>query len=650
MRNHFLILFLFLSIQVLAQNTYNYDPNTIKNIALMEQKSFSLQKYSAKTKLINNYDIKYNRFCWEIDPNIRFIKGEVTTYFVTTQANVTNISFDLSYILIVDSVLYHNSLITFSHSSNDLLLLNLPTLLPINRYDSISVFYHGVPISTGFGAFIKDEHNGTPIISTLSEPYGAKEWFPCKNDLTDKIDSIDIIVTSPIQYRAASNGLLINEMIVNGKKTSHWKHRYPIATYLVAISVTNYAVYSDYFHNNNDSIQILNYVYPEDSANLRTITPSTSFAMGIFDSLFGPYPFINERYGHAQFNIGGGMEHQTMTFIGGFNSWIIWHELAHQWFGNMVTCGSWHDIWLNEGFATYLNGLCHEKVSNGYWWYSWKSGTLAEVVSLPDGSVYVEDTTSVSRIFDSRLSYHKGAYILHQLRWILGEDKFYQSIRNYLNDPALKYRYALSKDLIYHFETTGDTSLTEYFNAWLYAQGYPSYQIECLKESKGNISIKVNQTQSDPSVSFFKMPLPINFKNNARQDTIVVLKNNYNGQTFNINLSFEPDSVFFDPDLWLITKNNTISLSVKEFPLSKFDIDVYPNPANKTLYVKTNNINPEKIEVFDINGMMMSCKYKIDKISETISADISTLADGTYFVKIYDGKINIKRKFTKISL
>ena len=652
MRNNLLILLIFLNVQAIAQNTYQYEPDAIKNIALMEQKSYSINKYKPTKNVVNNYDIKYSRFQWQVDPNILFIKGEVTTYFVITQANAAAISFDLSHNLVVDSVRYHNSFITFLHSANDELLINFPSTLPLNQFDSLAIYYHGVPITTGFGAFIKDIHNGVPIISTLSEPYGAKEWFPCKNDLTDKIDSIDIFVTTPVQYRTASNGMLISETIQGINKIAHWKHRYPIATYLIAIAVTNYAVYSDYFHYANDSIQILNYVYPEDSATLRTVTPATSYGMGIYDSLFGTYPFINERYGHAQFSVGGGMEHQTMTFMGSFSAYIIWHELAHQWFGNMVTCGSWHDIWLNEGFATYLNGLCHEKVSNGYWWYAWRSGTLAEVVSLPDGSVYVEDTTSVSRIFDQRLSYQKGAYILHQLRWILGDANFYQSLRNYLNDPALKYRYARTNDLIQHLEQTCDTTLTEYFDTWLYGQGYPTYQIECTKESKGSISIKVNQSQSHPSVTFFKMLLPLKFKNNSGKDTMVVINNSYNGQVFNVNLNFEADSVFFDPDLWLISKNNTITLSVKETPSNNVYMDVFPNPAKDYIYVNYNIAHTSRtksLAIVDQKGKKMQT-ISITNPKNNILIDTKSLPSGIYYLcllvdetTMYTKKITIIR-------
>ncbi|MFH1320399.1 MAG: M1 family aminopeptidase [Bacteroidota bacterium] len=523
-----------------------------------EQKANSGKLTFMPSFFANDYDLKYHRLEWEIDPDINYIKGIITSYFKPKITGFGNIYFDLSLDLTVDSVKYHGSLSTFDHSNNDLLEITLPATIPVGTLDSISIYYQGVPPSSGFGSFIQTDHDGTPIIWTLSEPYGAKEWWPCKQDLVDKIDSIDVIVTTPQAYRVASNGLLVSENIVGPNKIYHWKHRYPIAAYLIAIAVTNYAYYSNYVSTGSDSLEVLNYVFPEDLASAQSQTPGIIPVIQLFDTLFEEYPFSNEKYGHAQFGWGGGMEHQTMSFMGSFGHELMAHELAHMWFGDKITCGSWQDIWLNEGFGTYLTGLTYEHMFGGIYWEIWKTNQINNITSEPDGSVWVDDTTSVWRIFSGRLSYAKGAMLLHMLRWKLGDTNFFQAIKNYLSDYSLAYGYARTYQLRQHFENTSGQNLTEFINDWFYGEGYPSYQIT-WSQTGNVVNLTVSQTQSHSSVSFFEMPVPIQFKGQS-QETILVFDHTYSGQSFLSLVDFTVDSVFFDPYLWIISANNSVTL------------------------------------------------------------------------------------------
>ena len=211
------------------------------------------------TRVVDNYDLKYNRCEWKINPNVYYISGEVTTYFEPKDAGFTEVDFDFGTNMTVDSVKYHGTSASFTQQTGDLLAINLPNEIPVGVMDSVSVFYQGAPIGSGFGSFIQSTHGSTPIIWTLSEPFGAKDWWPCKQSLNDKIDSIDIIVTCPQDYRDGSNGVLISETQNGNFKTYHWKSHYPIAAYLVAIAVTNYSAYSDYVTlTSGDSLQVLN--------------------------------------------------------------------------------------------------------------------------------------------------------------------------------------------------------------------------------------------------------------------------------------------------------------------------------------------------------------------------------------------------------
>jgi len=293
-------------------------------------------------------------------------------------------------------------------------------------------------------------------------------------------------------------------------KTCHWKHRYPIVSYLVAFALTNYVEFTQYAVVDGDSVPIVNYVYPEDSAYFAWDSENTPEMIHLFDSLFGAYPFADEKYGHAQFSQGGGMEHQTMSFMQGLGHDLRAHELAHSWFGNKITLASWHDIFLNEGFATYSTGLSFENMYDGYWWDIWKSNTRNAAMMAPDGSVYVEDTTDVSRIFSGRLSYNKGACLLHMLRWIMGDEAFFSAVRNYISDPMLAFRFATVNDLKAHLESSANMDFTEFFADWYYGEGYPIYSINVAQlEEDGKIYIAIFQEQSHPSVDFFECLFPL---------------------------------------------------------------------------------------------------------------------------------------------
>ena len=590
--------------------------------------------------LSQGYDIKYHRMEWEIDPAVRFISGTVTTYFTAEENGFQTLNFDLDPALVVSEVRHSSGNLSFQVlPAERILSITLPQLLSAGVLDSVSITYAGVPPQTGFGSFVTAMPGGNPALWTLSEPYGARDWWPCKQDLNDKADSIDVIVRTPAQYRAASNGLLIAEIEDGNHKVYHWQHRYPITAYLIAISVTRYAVYSDFVPvPGGDPIEVLNYVFPQDSAFARSQTWRTVQIMELFNELFGMYPFASEKYGHAQFAWGGGMEHQTMSFMGGWSHLLQAHELAHQWFGNKVTCGSWEDIWLNEGFATYLEGLTYEYGLGPNTWRNWITGTMNNVTSQPGGSVWVNDTTSVNRIFSSRLSYSKGAMLLHMLRWVVGDDNFYQALRNYLEDPELAFGYARTHQLQAHLEAQSLLYLDEFFEDWFYGQGYPSYQIEWGQDDN-RLVVKIEQTSSHPSVHFFEMPVPVRFTLAGGADTLLVFPHHFSGQYFEVELPAEVLSVTFDPDLWILSRNNTVSNNPAVFTRDEAAAPAwrwFPNPAKEvvTLEWPAFDGRPLRGEWLDAAGR----KVLVFEVSGPLTElSLRGLPTGVYTARIFAG-------------
>lgn len=583
--------------------------------------------------LTEDYDLRYYRFEWYIDPAVNAIKGTATPYFTVVGDGFAEIHFDFSSSLVIDSITWHGQRLTYEQLEDYLLKASFPVALDKGTLDSISITYHGTPPSGGFGSFIQTTHGQDPVIWTLSEPFGAQDWWPCKNGLDDKIDSLDVIVTTSSMYRAASNGSLVSEKeIPGGLKSYHWKHRYAIAPYLVAIAVTNYEAFThDVMLSDGTTMPMVNYVFPENLSEAMTGTLANVKALQFFDSLFVAYPFRKEKYGHAQFGWGGGMEHQTMSFVINYGWGLLAHELAHQWFGDMVTCGAWEDIWLNEGFATYLEGLSRERFPQSpNDWYNWRIGKINSVTSNPGGSVKVDDPTNIGRIFSGRLSYNKGSYLLHMLRWKLGEETFFVGLRSYLNDMG--YKYARTTDLKSHLEAASGQNLTGYFADWYEGQGYPTYAVTWDQEET-RLLVRLDQTPSHPSVSFFEMPVPLRLKGEGKE-LDVRLENNSNGQMFQLTPDFKVEEVVFDPELWLMAKSTVTRQDLVSAVRDENTKEalIFPNPAVDHLTVKMPAAVEWAYSISDISGKEVMSGMSQD--SDEFVIDLGRLANGSYMLKV----------------
>lgn len=632
-----IFLFLFLISQCTwAQNYISVEKEIIES----EKKAFLSRHNLQSCAASSGYDVKYYACKWNIDPAVNAISGNVGMHFLALAA-LDSLQMDLSVALSADSILYHNSKISFIQKAGDVLQMNFPAIISSGVLDSITVFYHGIPPSSGFGSFTQSTHQNIPIVWTLSEPYGASDWWPCKNTLNDKADSIDTYITIPQGNKAASNGLLKQIIPQGSNNIYHWKHRYPIAAYLICAAATNYTEFTDTAHLKNGPLPVLYYTYPEDSVQSRQTDSLLLVDLHFYDSLFVPYPFMKEKYGHAQFGWGGGMEHQTMTFIGGYFIELLVHELSHHWYGDKITCGSWRDIWLNEGFAVYCTGLSLGRLRGPGAFTQWQQQQISNITSAPGGSVFVDDTTSVARIFDGRLSYAKGAYLLHMLRWILGDSLFFTGIRNYQNDGALAYSFASTSMLQQHLETVSGKNLANFFTQWFYGQGYPSYLAIWSQDKNNQLKVTLNQSTSHSSVSFYEMPVPIRFKGGGK-DTVLVFNHTYSGEVFYTNLNFKIDSIFFDPDLHILSLGNK-AIREDVYLRSLQSLVIYPNPASTQINIEVNDLSnyPRKVEMFNVLGQkVMEALPHENKFS----IDIVDFSEGAYFIKITSGNKSSSHK------
>ncbi|WP_396195594.1 M1 family aminopeptidase [Flavobacterium sp.] len=638
MKKLYVLLFFLTISSVFAQK----DVLETNNIAAVEMRSASrTMNFQANANTLN-YDVTYHKLELTVDPAVYFISGKVTTSF-TALSNMNTVTFDLANELVVTAVKQGATNLSFVQNGSNELVITLPNTLTTGNSATVEMIYSGAPPQNAFEAFAINVHSGAAGMWTLSEPYGARDWWPCKQDLSDKISSTDVYITAPNQYVSAANGVEQSQVVnANGTKTTHFHHGYPIPAYLIAFAVTNYQVYTQTAGTAPNTFPIVNYIYPESYTSAVTALDQTLPIMNFFETTFEPYPFRNEKYGHAQFGWGGGMEHTTVSFMGNFSRGLIAHELAHQWFGDKITCGTWKDIWLNEGFATYLSALVIEHLDGPNAFISQKAGMVSFITSSPTGNLYLTDAqlTDVGRIFNSRISYNKGAMVLEMLRFKMGDTAFFQAIRNYLADSNLAFDYAVTTDLKAHLEAEYGQSLTEFFNDWVYNQGYPTYSISVQNWGSGQARFVVNQTQSHTSVSFFEMPIPVRVFGPNGETADLVLNNTSNGQEFIMSVPFEVTNIQFDPEVHLISRNSSVTLSNEIFSLDRAVV-LYPNPSSADLHIQMpDTMVLEKVVVYNSLGQ---------KVLENTNLDfeVSGLSAGVHYIDIHTSKGTYHKKFIK---
>ncbi|MBC5774163.1 T9SS type A sorting domain-containing protein [Pontibacter sp. KCTC 32443] len=603
-------------------------------------------------RLMNMYDVTFYGLDLALERNSVYIDGSVTTHAKVKTKPLTVYAFELHQSFTIESITINGAAQTnISRNGSDVAVtLNAPvaangTIKAVVKYKGNAPNSGNAAIGNGFNT-AREVQWGNYVTWSLSEPYAAYEWWPTKQVLTDKADSVHVYVTTSPENKVGSNGVLTKtETLPNGKVRYEWKSKYPIDYYLISVAVSDYEEYVQFANpvGATKPIPIVNYVYKVGAlAAYKAEIDKTATLLEIFSNLFTLYPFAEEKYGHSMAPIGGGMEHQTMTTQSIFVTTLTAHELAHQWFGNNVTCASWQDIWLNEGFASYAEYLAWENMDlpdNARNWiieaHSWAKDAL-------QGSLRVPDTTNVGRIFNYRLTYKKGAAVVHMLRYEINNDElFFQALRNY--QTQFRGKTATTADLQRVMEETTGKELDYFFKQWYEGEGYPSFSIQWNQEEN---RLALESTQSGTGkTTLFRTDVTYRIQTTTGIQTVRVTQSQAK-QKHLLSVSGEVLSITLDPDNWLLKDVSQIVHNTEMMVPERTPV-LYPNPTtNATVFIKDLPFNATSATIYDRVGR----KIGMQKFGseQPVELHISNLPAGLYIVHITDGQQNFKTNLVKL--
>ncbi len=598
--------------------------------------------------LLHAYDVKHYGIDIEVSDISTYIKGNTSVFFEVIAMQMDTFLIELAELLSVDSVYHKGKKQNFVHK-DDHVMVPFDNTLHKGEETSFVIFYQGTVKGKGFFSGItnaKDYFYDKQVTWTMSEPFSAKKWFACKQVLSDKADSVSVFLTTPGHCMAGSNGLLTNVVdLPDGRKRYEWKSYYPIAFYLPFFAVADYQEYNIYAHpvGVEDSLLIQNFVY-NDTGYLernKEKIDETIELIEFFSELFGPYPFAKEKYGHCLAPMGGGMENQTMTTLQGFYYSLVAHELGHMWFGNNVTCATWQDIWINEGFASYSEYLALEKLVSKEDAKGWMDAAHVMVMQKKDGSVFVPENQMyhTRRIFDVRLSYKKGAALVHMIRFELQDDTVFFKVLKDFQDQ-FRDSVATAMDFKYLLEEVSGKDFTIFFDQWYYGEGYPLYSLEWGQKSD-TLTMAISQETSADTPSLFNMLMHyrVYFEDG---DTNLLIRQDRKQQEIKLYIKKPVISVSLDPDNWTLEGSEIAEkLSYKSY----FSID--PNPFTEVINIEFTDHNITRdVILSDITGKVVK-KAKTRDTNYTIHG--GGLHDGLYIITVDNGKKHYSKKILKIN-
>lgn len=604
---------------------------------------------------------------YHLDLDVRFqpnyLYGRTRVEGRAGGAPLTSLALDFSSNMQVDSVrALDGTPLSYTHAL-DRLDVALPDAVAAGAPVALEVFYQGLPVQDlYFGTFVFGTVDGDPYVWTLSEPYGAREWWPSRDHPSDKADSVRVTVTVPAGLRVGSNGLLVDERTNgDGTATYEWFSGYPIATYLVSLAAGRYDVYEQTYDRPDTlavqmgplELPLLHYAYEGTAAYEGTSVYSgwkrVVDVLPVLESWFGPYPFPEEKYGHAHVTFGGGMEHQTMSSMGGSDVGLVTHELAHQWFGDLITMRTWPHLWLNEGFATYAELLYWSARADRYpGIYERVFDRYYDRARTVGGTLLVQgrDTASVETLFDGARVYARGGIVLHMLRGVVGDDAFRQILHAYTADPAVRYGTAVTADVQRIAETVSGRDLDAFFRQWVTeGTGHPAYAVSWSSapgEDRYQVRVRVEQTQEAPqsNVPVFEMPVTLVVETTAGPRRFTVT-NDRRIQSYAFDVEAEPTAVLFDPDRLILHNEPAVVLAgdaAPVLPARPALTAVYPNPAAGILHadVALALPGPVRLALYDALGRRahLVADRALPAGMHTFRTTLPPLPRGTYFLRL----------------
>ncbi len=507
------------------------------------------------------------------------------------------------------------------------------------------------------------------MVFTDCEPEGARKWFPSYDKPSDKA-TLDLTAKVPGNVRLGSNGRLNDSLVTGDTIYYHWISKDPISTYLIVMSAkVNYNLHIVYWHklsNPLDSVPIR--FYYNSGENPSSIEQKIIPMMTYYSQKFGEHAF--EKNGFATLNnqfAWGGMENQTLTSLcpGCWSEGLVSHEFAHQWFGDLITCATWADIWLNEGFATYLEALWLENTS-GY--SAYKNDILADangyLQSNPGWPMYNPSwaiiTPSNSQLFNTAITYYKGACVLHMLRYTLGDNDFFNALNSYATDSAggFKYNSTVTDDFTSKISSSAGQDLSWFINQWVKEPNHPVYQnyYNFTQAGGGNWNVKFTARQVQTNSVFHKMPIVIKIGFSSGSDTTIRVMNDVNYQEFVYTFNRQPVSLVFDPNNDIVLKQASLILGVantmNELPGSYSLMQNYPNPFNPVTVIRYSIPQDSRREMQDVklvvyNGLGKEVMTLVNENQNAgnyeVTFDGNNLPSGIYIYKLEAGNFTETR-------